>query len=409
MLSNRFHVVQITSSAAPYHLCIALPTVAGDEVDTWLPPAARPGSGRLASGRGLTAEQAAQSCLGEVVELVSASRWGDEAVRRSSFAKAGAAAIHPAQLLLASEEQYAGRTAWNARFGAFDWLPRRLQDDEHIDWVEAYAPGGGGPALVPAAFVYIGTFEAGDEAAFAVADSNGCAAGPTLEAASVAGFLEFVERDATAIWWHGAYPRPAVEAASIDGAAALLAWLSDRERRFHVLDITTDLGVPVCLAVSSERDGSAVAIGASANFDRNHAAVSALTEMLQIEMSLQMRLAQPAPAGSDGIQFWLDHVSLDRFPHLRPGPHAVAARAPHTAEGDLNACISICRDAGLRLLLVDLTRAEMGVPVVRAIVPGLRPAKARFARGRLFDVSERLGWSSGEMVASRFNRLPLSI
>src|SRR4029077_6528374 len=34
------------------------------------------------------------------------------------------------------------------------------------------------------------------------ADSNGCAAGNTIEEAIVQGFLELVERDSYAIWWY---------------------------------------------------------------------------------------------------------------------------------------------------------------------------------------------------------------
>ena len=44
-----------------------------------------------------------------------------------------------------------------------------------------------------------------------LADSNGCAAGNTLEEAIVQGFLELVERDAYAIWWYNRARRPAVD------------------------------------------------------------------------------------------------------------------------------------------------------------------------------------------------------
>src|SRR5262249_30741158 len=43
------------------------------------------------------------------------------------------------------------------------------------------------------------------------ADSNGCAAGNTLEEAIVQGFLELVERDSYAIWWYNRVRRPQVD------------------------------------------------------------------------------------------------------------------------------------------------------------------------------------------------------
>ena len=43
------------------------------------------------------------------------------------------------------------------------------------------------------------------------ADSNGCAAGNTLEEAILQGFLELVERDACAIWWYNRLQRAEID------------------------------------------------------------------------------------------------------------------------------------------------------------------------------------------------------
>ena len=407
-LAERFQLVEFPAGGRPCHLAMAIPVVSGDEQDAWLPPAARPGAGRAASGRGLTRQQALASCIGETAELVSACRWGDEPVVRRSYASAGSEAIHPRELLLASAAQYRTRSSWNARYGGFDWLPRPFEEGEAIDWVEARPPDGGPGALVPAACVYIGTFETGDESAFAVADSNGCAAGPTLEEAAVGGFLELVERDATAIWWHGGYRRPSVDLASIEDAGQLPAWLADRERLCHVLDITTDLGIPCRLAVSAEPNGKVVALGAAAHWNPSRAATSALTEMLQVELSLAMRRSAPADS-SDGFQFWLDRVSLDGFAHLRPDPGSRPSPATAPLTGSLDDCLRVCHEARLRLMLVDLTRETVGVPVARAIVPGLQPNRARFGGRRLLDAPVRSGWRARKGTLRQLNRVPLSV
>jgi ribosomal protein S12 methylthiotransferase accessory factor YcaO len=57
--------------------------------------------------------------------------------------------------------------------------------------------------------------------------------------------------------------------------------------------------------------------------------------------------------------------------------------------------------------VVNLTRNGIDVPIVRAFVPGLRPAWARFAPGRLFDVPLRLGWASNRPSMAALNRVPL--
>jgi oxazoline/thiazoline synthase len=55
------------------------------------------------------------------------------------------------------------------------------------------------------------------------------------------------------------------------------------------------------------------------------------------------------------------------------------------------ACVEIARRAGLDFLVLDQTRPDVEVPVVRVIVPGLRHFYRRFAPGRLYDIPVKLG------------------
>ena len=57
----------------------------------------------------------------------------------------------------------------------------------------------------------------------------------------------------------------------------------------------------------------------------------------------------------------------------------------------VDACVEIARRAGLDFLVLDQTRPDVEVPVVRVIVPGLRHFYRRFAPGRLYDVPVKLG------------------
>lgn len=44
------------------------------------------------------------------------------------------------------------------------------------------------------------------------------------------------------------------------------------------------------------------------------------------------------------------------------------------------------------MLFLDQTRADIGMPVVKVFVPGLRHFWKRFAPGRLYDVPVQMGW-----------------
>jgi ribosomal protein S12 methylthiotransferase accessory factor len=360
----------------------------------------------MASGRGLTEEQARESCLGEAVELASACFWGNEPLLRAAWREVEDRAIDPAHLVLVSEEQYRERAAWNRAYSAFDWLPVPFDRSRQTDWVEATSPDGSDSALIPADCAYIGYSEAGDELAPAIADSNGCAAGATRDEAIVAAFLELVERDAVSIWWYGRHRRPAFGPVALAGAETLLASLGARRRTFHLLDLTTDFGIPVCAAVSAEPGGDLVAVGTAAHFDADRAAVAALTEMLQTELSIGLRVREPLDDG-DGFGNWIRHVSFRTMPHLLASPHAPPP-VRRNIPPEVASCTRLCREAGLRLLVIDLTRPEFGIPVVRVVVPGMRPLRRRLAPGRLFDVPVSLGWRRRKTSSSRINPVSMS-
>ena len=67
-----------------------------------------------------------------------------------------------------------------------------------------------------------------------------------------------------------------------------------------------------------------------------------------------------------------------------------------TFVGDASAALQHCQrlveSLGLELLVLDQTRPDLDIPVVKVVVPGLRHFRPRFAPGRLYDVPLRMGW-----------------
>jgi hypothetical protein len=203
-LSARYQFHNIDYNGAPVPLYMGIPKPPPDpeskSEDTWLPPGARVERGRTPAGRGNTKEQAMLSCLGETAELISACYWGDEPLINATFNELGDTAIHPNELMGFSERQYLNREQWNKKYGSDSFVPHPFDPAEKVDWVETKSLLDDRTVLIPAAYAYIGYSEASDSNVFCVGDSNGCAAGETYEDAVVRGFLELVERDATAIW-----------------------------------------------------------------------------------------------------------------------------------------------------------------------------------------------------------------
>ena len=67
---------------------------------------------------------------------------------------------------------------------------------------------------------------------------------------------------------------------------------------------------------------------------------------------------------------------------------------------------SLVEEYGLEFLVLDATREDIGLPVVKVVIPGLRPVWTRFAPGRLYDVPVRLGWLPSPLSPDELNTQP---
>ena len=57
--------------------------------------------------------------------------------------------------------------------------------------------------------------------------------------------------------------------------------------------------------------------------------------------------------------------------------------------------------------MLDQTRPDIGMPVARVIVPGMRHYWERFAPGRLFDVPVEMGWRERPLAEAELNPAPV--
>jgi ribosomal protein S12 methylthiotransferase accessory factor len=61
----------------------------------------------------------------------------------------------------------------------------------------------------------------------------------------------------------------------------------------------------------------------------------------------------------------------------------------------------------MEVLVLDQTRPDIGLPVARVIVPGMRPFWARLAPGRLYDVPVELGDKPERTTFENVNPYPM--
>ncbi len=210
----------------------------------------------MSSGKGASDIQARASGLCEGLERYSGVYRGDEHRRRSTARRLGASAVSLESCLLFSERQYRERDASNARKSHYNFVPVPLDPDREIDWTPVWSLTRNEPRYLPTAFCYFNSPQPDGEP-FCIGDSNGNAAGNTLEEAVLQGFLELVERDAVALWWYNRVQRPGVDLESFADPYLdrVRTYLRDQGRELWVIDLTSDLEIPVFAALSRETEG----------------------------------------------------------------------------------------------------------------------------------------------------------
>ena len=66
-------------------------------------------------------------------------------------------------------------------------------------------------------------------------------------------------------------------------------------------------------------------------------------------------------------------------------------------------------DLGHEVLILDQSRPDVGLPVAKVIVPGMRHFWARHAPGRLYDVPVRMGWLDKALTEDDLNPVAMFI
>src|SRR5262249_19058752 len=269
----------------------------------------REGLGGGSFGKGSTAEQGEASALMEAIERYSGIFQGDEiriAKRFTDFSPGSA--IAPNDVLLFSDTQCRGGLAPIMGHDVTPTAPA-FDPSAKIEWSPVWSLRDECFKYLPTSLLYF-FYTGGSAASYIQADSNGCAAGNTVEEAIVQGFLELVERDSYAIWWYNRLQRSELDLSRFDDPYVrdLKAQLAQTGRQLWVLDITSDLGIPSFVALShAMQDGhDFVEYGSGAHFEPRIALLRALTEVNQF-LSIGLMGARNArpPRQDDATPFCL--------------------------------------------------------------------------------------------------------
>jgi ribosomal protein S12 methylthiotransferase accessory factor len=325
--------------------------------------AIRPGSAKGAisvyAGKGATPVEARVSVMMEAVERYSSEfQKADKGrVKVGTFSEVsnGVKAIEPKSLI----------------------LPGILLQDIRLDWIDGYDLMHKKEVILPCNAVfhpYLAPFR------LFRSNTNGLASGNTLEEAIFHGLMEVVERDAMSIAEATRNPGKAIVITKNDG---LTFELYDKFGKAGIdvklWYLPTDTGIPTVLAATDDKelmDPSLLVMGVGTHMDARIAVLRALTEVAQ-SRATQIQGAREdtdrekvvRTIGYERMKRLNRHWYLEGKETIKAGDLPDLSTDSH--KGDIEKAVKALRGIVDSVVVTDLTRDDIGIPVVRITVPGL--------------------------------------
>ncbi len=325
-------------------------------------PDAKSGAISVYNGKGASITQARVSAIMEALERYSGEWREDVLVRRM------------VDDMLSSENAVDPRTLI---------LPQRTQIhvlSQPVAWVKGQDLIENEEVWVPASAAFHPYSSPKDLALFRT-NTNGLASGNTMEEAVVHGLCELIERDA----WSICESKHRVAGDILppkDGSLIqhMLDKFSSNGIEVRLKDLTSDIGLPTFAATADDvrlQDPALLCLGMGTHLNPRITVIRALTEVAQSRLT-QIHGAREDTVRGRGAR----QVGYERVKRMNQMWFADSARARALTEyqsfdtadlyDDLKVILaSLVKRGFKRAIAVDLTREELGIPVVKMIVPGL--------------------------------------
>ncbi|HNY10757.1 MAG TPA: TOMM precursor leader peptide-binding protein [Candidatus Wallbacteria bacterium] len=373
----------------------------------------------MSAGKGITEIAAKTGALCEAIERYSGLYNGNEPKIKTSYSKIKDQAVLPNDCMNYSDEQFKNRNIINSQGHHFQTVPEPFDENAVVEWTPFWSLEKKEWRYVISSYCYYGYHDP-EGHFFSWPNSNGCASGNTLEEAILQGFFEINERDAVALWWYNMIKRPAVDLESFNIAyiEKLYYAYKKKNRKFWVLDITSDTGIPTFTAVSykpdSDREEIVFAFGS--HFDPKTALIRALTEMNQFMPSVLEDSPGEYSFKDPFVTSWWKNAKLRNESYLAPDKTQPARKlsdfndiSSNDMLADINRCVNLMDERGMRTLILDQTQPDVGLNVVKIIVPGMRHMWQRLGPGRLYDIPVEMGWLKKPKKENEMNKTAIFV
>ena len=330
-------------------------------------PSAAPGAISIYSGKGSTEQRARISAIMESFERCLAERPGVNAnieggisapalVESYATAIESCSVLDPKALLLAQP-----------------FNPSSL-----MEWVGAYDLMSGEETFISANAVYHPYDAPGQCQKLFLSNTNGLASGNVLEEAILHGLLEVIERDAISTAQFSRDLGKEILLTEEDGYLYELAQkFKDAGVELKIWLVPTDTGIPTVIAATDDaklKDPALLVMGAGSHLKPEIAVARAITE------AAQSRVVQIQGAREDtDREGFIRGVGYDRMKRLnwfwfeegeKISLSEVQDLSRKSPAESIDVILEKLKGLAEKVLVVDLSREEIAVPVVRVIIPG---------------------------------------
>lgn len=256
----------------------------------------------------------------------------------------------------------------------------RYRQDIPLRWVKGYDIIQDEEILVPVSAVFHPYLPSDDLHLFRT-NTNGLASGNTMEEAVLHGLMEVIERDAWSLVELTKDEKEIIHASDECSLAKESVKKFERnEIKIILRDITSNLGIPVIAAVSDDlrlREPALLTMGFGAHLDPEIAAIRALTEVAQSRLT-QIQGAREDTYRADFMRMLgyekIKKMNKHWFSESNDVKELQSIQNLSKSDilDEIRLVVSTLKKRGFNhIIIVDLTRKEVGIPTVRVIVPGL--------------------------------------
>ena len=334
----------------------------GLPVYTAIRPTAEVGGVSVYGGKGISKDHAKASAMMEGFERYSAERQESDETFTGSVNEIDGEYIDPKSLNLPKE------------------FEKKDISDINLEWSIAHDLISDKDYFIPSNAIYHPyTHDSNVESLFK-SNTNGLASGNILEEAILHGIFEVIERDAWSIFelTHKNYAQINLDSIKSDIINETIEKFTSNGINIKLMDFTADVDVPTIAASADDtvtRDAGLLTLGIGTHLDPEVAILRALTEVAQ------SRATQINGAREDTVRAdFAREAGYERMKRINKFYFKQEAEQIDIGEIENKSTTSISDDLKIvkdeltaneikHVLYHDLTRPELGVSVVRVIIP----------------------------------------